>query len=176
MVSCVTCFPREVRGQVRAGNRSRRCLRGREVGCQGGHLSRVLGAVLRAEERGHLRGREVLPISPAAAKKSLGRGQGKGLISVVQPDPGKNVLQECHLLGSLCVCRGDPEPEVCGGQAAASSAFGGLAVWTRLTLPVVELTGVGLRVQIPSLPLTSCEWCHFLDLGLQFTWSMKCGP
>lgn len=39
---------------------------------QGGRVSRVLGAVLRAEERGCLRDREVLPISPAAVRKSLG--------------------------------------------------------------------------------------------------------
>lgn len=71
----------------------------RAPGHKGGLLSRAVGGVLGAEERGYLRGREVPPISSIATRKSLG-----GLIPAVQPDPGKTVLREsgnCWAAGRL---------------------------------------------------------------------------
>lgn len=62
-------------------------------------MSTVVGGVLRAQERGYLRGREVLP-------HLLG-----GLIAAVQPDPGENVLL--------------PQAGSPAGQLGACSAGGG---------------------------------------------------
>lgn len=96
---------------------------------RGGLLSRTEGGVLRAEERGYLRRRELVCHLHDSSQENRG-----GMIPTIQPDQVRRCWfqRQGHLpaAGSLLSRWGDPPS--CGGQTASDSASQGLAVRSRL--------------------------------------------